>query len=332
MSLEFISVIDPRLFCVDMEWLGDLSRPSATYVYSVAAIHCASGDSFCRTIDPGISAKRMNSFRVYGNCRKVTKAWLKQQHAVGFSAAFRDLCAFVQDHSCVTVAPYVVSTGAPAAKQSAFAGNKQMLPPIIVAHGCQRADKPVLVSAIRRTGSPFPLNWRWFDSLFFFRRVMPSFRGEHNGYRLREIAATVGVDCKSFGREHDAYPDARTLFETLKTFPHLFGSLYGWHETALTNVPGVGIRSESVLIQHNIRCVEHLLTFATRCGSQMAMREQSLRRPFAVAHEAASPPPVAYTEKLEVCVTKRLQELGVGRATRIAKWCVGAMTIFDEKK
>lgn len=327
MSLEFLSVIDPRVFCVDMEWLGDLSRPSATYVYSIAAIHCASGENFCKVIDPGVSAKKMKAFRVYGNCRKVTKSWLKRQNAVAFSAAFRELCAFVQDHSCVAVAPYVASAGA--AKQSASA-NKQMLPPIIVAHGCQRADKPVLVSAIRRTGGSFPPHWRWFDSLYFFRRVMPSFRGVHNGYSLRAVAATVGVDSESFGRQHDAYPDAKTLFETLKTFPHLFGSLYGWHETALTNVPGVGIRAESALIQHNIRCVEHLLTFATHCGSQMAVGEQSLRRPFAVAGATMSPP-VARREKLEVCVARRLQELGVGRATRIAKWCVGAMTIFDEK-
>jgi hypothetical protein len=331
MSLEFLSVIDPRVFCVDMEWLGDLARPSATYIYSIAAIHCATGDSFCRTIDPGVSARKLKSFHVYENCRKVTKSWLKRQNAVAFTAAFRELCAFVQDHSCVSVAPYVVA-GASVATQSTAATNKQLLPPIIVAHGCQKADKPVLVSAIRRTGGSFPRHWRWFDSLYFFRRVMPSFRGGgHNGYSLRDVAGTVGVDCESFGRQHDAYPDAKTLFETLKTFPHLFGSLYGWHETALTNVPGVGLRTESALIQHNIRCVEHLLTFAAQCGNRMAVQGSSLRRPYALAHEAAPPPPVVCRERLEQSVARRLQELGVGRAARIAKWCVEAMTIFDEK-
>lgn len=330
MSLEFLSVIDPRVFCVDMEWLGDLARPSATHIYSIAAIHCATGDSFCRTIDPGVSTRKLKSFHVYENCRKVTKYWLKQQNAVAFLVAFRELCAFVQEHSCVVVAPYVASASAHTTGKNAPAMvNKRNLPPIIVAHGCQKADKPVLVSAIRRTGAPLPMHWRWFDSLYFFRRVMPSFRGEHSGYSLRDVAATVGVDCKKFGRHHDAYPDAKTLLETLKAFPHLFGSLYGWHETALTNVPGIGIRSESALIQRNIRCVEHLLTFAAHCGNQMEIQEDSLRRPF-VAHNARLPP-TARREKLEECVARRLQELDVGRATRIAKWCVGAMTIFDEK-
>lgn len=331
MSLEFISVIDPRLFCVDMEWLGDLARPSNTYIYSIAVIHCASGDKFCKIIDPCVSAKRLRGFHVYDNCRAVTKAWLRRQNAVVFSVAFRELCAFVQDHSSVVVAPYVASASAPTTEKNAPAVvNKRHLPPIIVAHGCQKADKPVLMSAIRRTGAPFPLHWRWFDSLYFFRRVMPSFRGEHSGYSLREVAATVGVDCEKFGRQHDAYPDAKTLHETLKAFPHLFGSLYGWHETALTNVPGIGIRAESALMQRNIRCVEQLLTFAAHCGNQMEMREDSLRRPF-VAHNAPLPQK-AHREKLENCVARRLQELGIGRATRIAKWCVGAMTIFDEKK
>lgn len=330
MSLEFVSVIDPRLFCMDMEWLGDLARPSNTYIYSIAVIHCASGDKFCKIIDPNVSAKKMKAFRVYDNCRTVTKSWLRRQNAVAFSVAFRELCAFVQDHSSVVVAPYVASASAPAAeKNTPVVINKRHLPPIIVAHGCQKADKPVLMSALRRTGAPFPLHWRWFDSLYFFRRVMPSFRGEHNGYSLREVAATVGVDYEKFGRHHDAYPDAKTLFETLKAFPHLFGSLYGWHETALTNVPGIGIRAESTLMQRNIRCVEQLLTFAAHCGNQMEMRKESLRRPF-VAHNAPLPL-VARREKLENCVARRLQELGVGRATRIAKWCVGAMTIFDEK-
>lgn len=330
MSLQFVSVCDPRLFCVDMEWLGDLARPSATFIYSVAIIHCASGNTFSQVIDPGVSSKRLRAFPVYNNCRKVTKAWLKRENAIPFQEAFVKICQFIEAHS--HVGSYGVSTttaGLSSEEPSVVA--TMHVPPILVAHGGFKADKPVLLSAMRRTGTSFPPHWRWFDSLYFFRRVMPSFRGKHSGYSLYDVAATVGVDYASFGRQHDAYPDAKTLYETLKAFPHLFGSVYGWHETALTNVPGIGLSGEAALMQHNIRCVEDLLTFVAHCSTKIAAEERSLRTPFAVAQAFQPPPPIIQKEKLEECVVRRLHEFGIPRATRIANWCVGAVTIFNEK-
>lgn len=330
MSLQFVSVCDPRLFCIDMEWLGDLSRPSATYIYSVAIIHCATGNTFSIVIDPSVSARRLKSFPVYNKCRKVTKAWLKRENAVPFVTAFSKMREFIKAHSHVGAYGNPYKHNSKNLEQPSTTATMQV-PPILVAHGGFKADKPVLLSAMRRTGTPFPPHWRWFDSLYFFRRVMPAFRGKYNGYSLHDVASTVGIDFLSFGRQHDAYPDAKTLYETLKTFPHLFGSVYGWHETALTNVPGIGLSGEAALMQHNIRCVEDLLTFVAHCSTTISAEEKSLRTPFVLARAYDSSPPVYQKEKLENCVVRRLHNFGIPRASRIAKWCVGAVTIFNEK-
>lgn len=315
MSLHFCAVSHPRLFVVDLEWLGDVTRPSSTLIYSIAAVHCASGHTFYQVINPGLTSQQLREYRVYEGCRKVTRSWLRREKAETFKVAFQRLVNFVKAHSVV---------------QQEF--REINLAPILAAHGAFRADKPVLASAIRRTGTAFPQDWKWFDTLHFFRRVMPSARGPNQmGYSLHQIANTVGVDYEKLGRPHDALPDAMTLYEIIKMFPNLYGALYGWHETALTTVPGVGLRSETILFQNNICSTESLLTFAVHCCFHPVADsvDMSLHRPFVLSNTTTSTTP-AGRDALEKRILNGLKRMGIARAQRIAKWCVTGVCIFHE--
>lgn len=320
MSLQFCSVCDPRLFVCDFEWIGDVTRPNSTYVYSVALIHCATGHTFYRVIDPGVSAQQLQSFQVYEGCRKVTKSWLKREQAIPFAAAFKQLQNFVSAHAVAN-----------------HSFGETSITPILAAHGAYRADKPVLMSAMRRTSVPFPPHWKWFDTLHFFRRVMPVSRDDgQTGYSLHAVAKTLNIPFKTFGRPHDALPDTKTLYECLKMFTSLYGAMYGWHETALTTVPGIGLRSEAILFGYNICSTEALLTFAVHCcfhsSSLQSPIDIKLHRPFHPGVDSASAPltSVSGRKAIEMRIAKELQKLGIARALRVAHWCAGGVCMFHE--
>lgn len=319
MSLQFCSVCDPRLFICDFEWLGDVTRPNSTLIYSVAVIHCATGHKFHQVIDPGVNAQQLRSFRVYDGCRKVTKSWLKREQAIPFSVAFQRMQDFVTAH---------------AVADQSF--GEASLTPILAAHGAHRADKPVLMSAMRRTSTPFPPHWKWFDTLHFFRRVMPVSRNDgHTGYSLHAVASTLNVPYQTFGRPHDALPDTKTLYECLKMFTSLYGAVYGWHETALTTVPGIGLRSEAILFGYSICSTESLLTFAVHCcfhSSAQPPIDITLHRPFQPDNQSAYAPLASVSGRaaIERRISKVLQKLGIARANRVAQWCAGGVCMFHE--
>lgn len=301
MSLEFLSMTgDSRLFCFDMEWLGNLTTNiHQTRIHSIAAVHCATHKEFAVVVNPAVTSRQLQAFHTYKGCRKITKSWLKRNHAVPLSVAFQKLVAFVQE--CMPPA---------SAHGWSSASQKSMFPAIFIAHGCFRADLPVLKSALRRCNIPFPPAWRFFDSLLFFRQVLPPLRvdGTH-GYTLAQVAQTVGAS-EVGGRAHDALPDAKVLHSALSTFPRICGTLFNWWQTPLTTVPGIGLYGQTRLIQHNICSTEDLLNYAQRVKAQ-AIAEHS---------------------DADYAIARALCRWGLScTATKVAAWCVGSLAVLDEK-
>ena len=154
------------------------------------------------------------------------------------------------------------------------------------------------------------------------------------GYSLHQVANTLGVDYTSFGRPHDALPDARTLDATIKNFPNLYGSLYSWHETALTTVPGVGLRTETILFRHNIRSTESLVTFAVHCcfhsnPPYKVAIDLSLHKTFRM-DSSSSLDSVSARMEMRARICHALRRMGIARPTKIADWCVAGVCIFHE--
>lgn len=298
MSLEFLSMAgDTRLFCFDMEWLGDLTKDlHQTRIHSIAAVHCATRKEFSVVVNPAVAAAQLRAYHTYKGCRKVTRSWLKRNHAVALSVAFAKLVAFVQE--CMPQPVHVIPL-APNAPR----------PAIFIAHGCFRADLPVLKSALQRCSVAFPPAWRFFDSLLFFRQVLPPLRADGTeGYTLGEVAKAVGASTVT-GRAHDALPDAKMLHAALNTFPRICGVLFNWWQTPLTTVPGVGLYGQTRLIQHGICSTEDMLNFAQRVKSHAIAEGLPFRK----------------------CLVKAINSMGITRtARRVADWCVSGVAVLDE--
>ena len=303
MALEFVSTSDPRMFVFDMEFLGDLTKDlHNTRIHSIAAVHCATKRSFSVTVDPAVSLRRLRAYPTFSGCREVTRSWLKRNGAIPLREAFARLVAFVAD--CAR------ECGAAESRESTAlaAGELANFPAIFAAHGCFRGDLPVLKSGLRRSGIPFPPAWRFFDSLLFFRRVLPPVRTNGSvGFTLQAISAALGVVPQS-GPAHDALPDAEVLHAALLRYPHVCGALYTWWQTPLTTVSGLGLQSQTILIRRGVRSVEELLNFAQRARGDA--RDRS------VAHAR---------------IASALTRMGVAStSSKVAKWCVETVGIFDE--
>ena len=182
-----------------------------------------------------------------------------------------------------------------------------VVPAILVAHGCFRADLPVLKSALRRCNVPPPPWWRFMDSLMFFRRVLhpPPAR-----FTLQAVAGALGVSPEAAGRAHDALPDALLLHACLVVkYTHLYGALYNFWQTPLTTIPGVGLRNQTLLLRRgNLRSVEDVLNFAQRAQGDAGDTQA------AVARLGAAFACLGLT----------------GTARLVARWCADALVAFDE--
>lgn len=301
MSLEFFSVIDTRVFCIDLEWLGNLnSNLNDTRIHSIAAVHCATRKTFSVVVDPAVPLSRLRSYPTFKGCRRVTRSWLKRNNAVSLAQGFGMLVKFINKCGNECRPP-----GMPVITEE-----KGGFQAIIVAHGCFRADLPVLKSALRRCNISYPLYWRFFDSLLFFRRVLPPIRGDgSSGYTLSAVAAALEVKLSDSGRAHDALPDALVLHASLSKFPRVYGALYNWWQTPLTIIPGVGLQGQTVLIQRgNLLCVEDVLNYAQKVKGDASTTPEAKRR-----------------------IGMAFMTLGLVRTAHlIAKWCVSGLEVFDE--
>lgn len=302
MSLEFLSLNgDPRVFCFDMEWLGCLTTNlHDTRIYSIAAVHCATQKQFSVVVDPAVSWRRLKSYHTFAGCRKVTKSWLKRNGAVPLTQAFARFVEFVNEcgNACRPPGMPVVTE-----QKGGFSA-------VLVAHGCHRADLPVLKSALRRCAIPYQTYWRFFDSLLFFRRVLRPIRQDGTeGYTLSAVARTLGVRPAEAGKRHDALPDALTLFETISKYPRIYGALYTWWQTPLTIIPGVGLQTQTQLIQRaRLLCAEDLLNFAQKAKGNAKTRAEAVHN-----------------------IAAALFHMGMSRtAPTIAAWCVSGLGVFDE--
>ena len=242
MSVEYFDTSDPRVFVFDLEFLGDVASPHNTRIYSIAVVHAATGRTFSKIVDPQVSATELQQFRTYAGCRRVTKKWLKKQKAVPLPVAFDAMQKFVEKNNVIPSYKYM----------------ECFMSPIFIAHACFRADLPVLKSALYRCRVvSLPLHWRFFDSLWFFRTVLPKTTNQR--YDLFHVARTLNVEiCQ--GNMHDALPDAQLLLKSLRKFHRLQGSLYSWWQTPLTTVPGIGVASEIKLFHSNVHSKESLLS------------------------------------------------------------------------
>ena len=126
----------------------------------------------------------------------------------------------------------------------------------LISHNGYRSDKIVLENAlIRYNLNVFQnMNICFFDSLYYFRTIYPGL----SSYSLANLYK------EKFNKEikdaHDAIGDVVTLEQLLKCDDKsIFGVIYPLYHTPFTNVPGIGMFTETHLSSYGFISVDHFL-------------------------------------------------------------------------
>ena len=127
---------------------------------------------------------------------------------------------------------------------------------ILCSHGCFRYDKILLEYEFMRNGLHFQPNIYFFDTLHWTRQAI---RGR-GSYTLSSIYEDMFME--PIENPHMAYSDAVALEHVISTLTNtgymLTGVMYPPFFTPIVRIPGVGICTERILVNQNVKCVEEL--------------------------------------------------------------------------
>lgn len=131
--------------------------------------------------------------------------------------------------------------------------------PVFISHNTFRADKPILELEFKRAKRTMPLDWYFFDSLHFSRRMVKNSTGNYS---------LSGLHQQLFGEPilnaHRARADVIACMKIMSSITNgvwdIKGPMYPSYSTALRTIRWIGQKAENILYNENIRSVEDLYT------------------------------------------------------------------------
>ncbi len=127
---------------------------------------------------------------------------------------------------------------------------------ILCSHGCFRYDKILLEHEFMRNALHFQPNIYFFDTLHWTRQAI---RGRRS-YSLSDIYTDLFEI--SIEDPHKARSDTIALNKVMCTLCNtghmLTGVMYPPFFTPFVRMPGIGICTERILVNSNVKCVEEL--------------------------------------------------------------------------
>lgn len=229
-----------KLFIFDLEYVGTTNNLSDCYIWDIGVIHVASGQKFSVTIDPNI---RPLPKPFSNDFITLTEEFLREREAVSFAEAWKFLLLWVNG----------IINGGPA---------------IWISHNCFKGDKIMLETDTRRNNITLPYTWFFFDSLLFFRKVVP----KQSSYSLNDLY--MNICGKPMEHHHLALPDATHLLTVLCKTSNLVlhGVVYPSYATSLQIIKWLGPSSEEKLIRNGICSLEELITTVMKIHSTSCVR------------------------------------------------------------
>lgn len=215
-----------NIFVFDLEFIGSVPQPSKCKIWDAAVIHYATKQTFQQSINPDF---KILPDPFSADFITVTEELLRQRQAVDFCTFYYNMMQFIKTNS------------------------KPEAPIILISHNCFKSDKIVLEHEIKRNNLKFPGNWYFFDSLILCRRSMP----KQQSYTLNDLYYLLFQT--NIQNQHYAVSDAVALCRILEYQNNLSGVVYPPYCTSLQTVKWLGNASESLLLRHNIRCLESLI-------------------------------------------------------------------------
>lgn len=239
MDNKLLNTFLPFTFVYDLEYVGVPNNLEMCYIWDIGIIHLVSGRSFNVTIDPGIRPlpPPMSSDFVH-----VTELFLMQRNATTFHSAW---------NACLTWI-------------SQFTTSKVLL----ISHNNFKSDKLMLEIECKRRDLPLPLNWFFFDSLLYCRKVIP----KQTSYTLHDLYK--GIMNLPILDNHSALPDAKALVEILyyTGIQNIEGPIYPTKSTSLQIVKWLGPSCERKLFDISIRSLEQLIANIKAVYSTMVLQ------------------------------------------------------------
>ena len=203
----------------DLEFVGDITRPSTCHLWEIGAVHLGSKDQFHVVVDPSMSTIPPAE----EGCFPLTQNFLNQ-HAVGLRLGLE---MFVKWASRFRV---------------------------FVAHNCFKSDMGVLTGAFARCNMPCP-EWMFVDSLLVLRRSLPSLKN----YKLHTVyyhcMRKPMVESHRALPDAAALKSIMIVLgpprDVVFSYPFLL--------TPLQNIRGIGYACEVDLVRKGFRSVESLV-------------------------------------------------------------------------
>lgn len=219
------------LFVFDLEFIGDVRKLNTCYIWEIAVFCVRTGNRFEMIVDPMPS---MTTFPPppIPEIPQLTREFLTKHHAVTWDVVFPQLVAWIDQQRCGTL-------------------------PVFISHNTFRADKPIMELEGRRYAMHLPLNWYFFDSLHFSRRVIRNTNGNYSLNGLHQQIFGTKIDNAHRAR-YDVIACTNILQNLTKNTWALQGPMYPAYSTALRTIRWIGQKAEQLMFEANVRSVEEL--------------------------------------------------------------------------
>jgi len=231
--MEFIQDCprEKAIFIFDLEFIGDVRNLSTCKIWEVAVYSLRTSQWFEAVVDPDPTLFQFPPPPI-PNIPQLTREFLTENSAKSWSIVYGQLKKWID----------IQAIGAM---------------PVFVSHNTFRADKPILELECQRTSKLLPLDWYFFDSLHFSRRVVKNANGNYSLSGLhQQLFNGPIVDV------HRARADVVACTKILSTITNgtwnLQGSIYPTYTTALRTIRWIGQKAEEVFYGAGIRSVEDL--------------------------------------------------------------------------
>ena len=222
---------DTLFIVFDIEAFGDVSTPEKCHMWNLAA--CVFGtpaDNIDLYIQPAIEKIQVENEKNFSNIT------VEELDSLGATTLQRAVWQFMQ-----------------------WVNKKKQNPDTMIifcSHGCFRFDKILLEQEYMRNALQFQPNIYFFDTLHWTRQAM---RGR-GSYALSDIYTDLfGIPIEN---PHKARSDTFALNNVMcslcNTGHMLTGVMYPPLTTPIVRMPGIGICSERILVNKNVKCVEEL--------------------------------------------------------------------------
>ena len=232
MELAETFPLQTSLFIFDLEFIGDVRSLKTCRIWEIAVFSLRTKQWFTAIVDPDPGVQEFPPPPI-PEIPVLTRAFLDENNA----RTWQMICPELEQWIAVNSANMV---------------------PVFISHNTFRADKPILELEFKRALRIMPLNWYFFDSLHFSRRMLKKSNGDFSLSGLH-----LQLFDKPIQNAHRAKADVVACMNIVAHITNEFqlvGPMYPSYCTALRTIRWIGQKAETILYNGNVRSVEQLYT------------------------------------------------------------------------